>query len=166
MKTFTFLRSSTILSSVEVKAKDFDTAEKLVDGGGVDWEVTSEDGDIWFDSEDTPTLVSAIVGIDAYNDKSLQYNGYIDLSRGTWNGWLMPWLDVKSAKRFIKRQQAFMKSIKDDKYQLESEQGYHDEIMAIKPQKVFGTFNGKDCTKTLYDFGQISICWDSYKEDE
>ena len=137
----------------------------MIESGNVDWEVVSEDGDIWYDSEDTPTLISAIVGIDAYNDKSLQYNGYIDLSRGTWNGWQMPYLDEKSAKRFIKRQKAFMKSIKDDKYQLESEQEFHDEIMAVKPQELFGTFDGKDCTKTLYDFGLISICWDSYDKD-
>lgn len=166
MKTFTFKKSNTILSEVEVKAKNFLAAEQLVEEGKVDWEVVSEGGDIWFDSEDTPTLVSAIVGIDAYNDKSLQYNAYIDLSRGTWNGWHMPLLDVKSAKRFIKRQQAFIKSIKDDKYQLEHEQEFHDEIMAVKPHKVFGTFDGNDCTKILYDFGEIGICWDSYKEDE
>ena len=158
MKTFTFKRSSTILSEVEVKAENFLAAEQLVEEGKVDWEVVSEGVDIWFDSEDTLSFVSAIVGIDAYNDKSYQYNGYVDLSRGTWNGWHMPWLDEKSAKRFIKRQQAFIKSIKDDKYQLEHEQEFHDEIMAVKPQEVFGTFDGKDCTKTLYDFGLIGIC--------
>jgi hypothetical protein len=165
MKTFTFKRSNTILSEVEVKAENFEAAEQLIESGDVDWEITSEDGDIWFDSEDTQSYVSAVVGIDAYNDKSLQYNGYIDLSRGTWNGWHMPWLDEKSARRFIKKQQAFIESIKDNKYQLEHEQEFHDEIMAVKPQKVFGTFNGKYCTKTLYDFGQIGICWDLYRED-
>ena len=165
MKTFTFRRSNTILSEVEVKAENFEAAEQLVDDGKVDWVVASEDEDTWYSHEDTPNYVSAIVGIDAYNDKSLQYNGYIDLSRGTWNGWHMPYLDEKSAKRFIKRQKAFMKSIKDDKYQLEHEQEYHDEIMAVKPQEVFGTFDGKDCTKTLYDFGQIGICWDTYDKD-
>ena len=115
--------------------------------------------------EQTNTFIfrSAIVGIDAYNDKSLQYNGYINLSRGTWNGWHMPWLDEKSARRFIKKQQAFIESC--DKYQLEHEQEFHDEIMAVKPQEVFATFDGKDCTKTLYDFGQIGICWDSYDKE-
>jgi len=165
MKTFTFRRSNTILSEVEVKADNFEAAEQLVDDGKVDWVVASEDEDTWYSHEDTPNYVSAIVGIDAYNDKSYQYNGYIDLSRGTLNGWHMPWLDEKSARRFIVRQQAFMKSIKDDKYQLESEQEFHDEIMAVKPQEVFATFDGKDCTKTLYDFGQIGICWDTYDKD-
>ena len=163
MKTFTFRRSNTILSEVEVKAENFQNAEQLIEDGKVDWVIASEDEDVWFGGEDTPNFVSAIVGIDAYNDKSYQYNGYIDLSRGTLNGWHMPFLDKKSAKRFIKRQQAFIKSC--DKYQLDHEQEFHDEIMAVKPQEVFATFNGKDCTKTLYDFGLIGICWDVYDED-
>jgi hypothetical protein len=166
MKTFTFLRSNTTLRKVEVKADNFEAAEQLVDNNKVDWVVASKDEDTWYSHEDTPSYVSAIVGIDAYNDKSLQYNGYLNISRGTLNGWHMPWLDKKSAKRFIKRQLAFIETIKDDKYQLEHEQEFHDEIMGVKPQEVFGTFDGKDCTKTLYDFGQIGICWDLYKENE
>ncbi len=107
---------------------------------------------------------SAIVGIDAYDDKSLQYNGYINFSRGTWNGWDMPWLDEESAKRFIKKQQAFIESC--NKKQLEYEQEFHDEIMAIEPKEITAIFDGVECTKTLYDFGILGICWEVYEENE